>query len=62
MNTEPFSQIGQVILLCSELLSVRGIWLYVLVLPRTRLIVTPNFIVAWMWNDTLFEEGQKSEV
>ena len=36
MNTQPFSQTDQMIELCSEYLSVRCIWLYVLGISRTR--------------------------
>ena len=44
-NTQPFSQTGQMIELCCEYLSVRCIWLYVLIMSRTRFRVNPHSIV-----------------
>ena len=42
--------------------SVRCIWLYVLVISRTRFWVNPHSIVAWMSRNTLLETGVVSEV
>ena len=36
MNTRPFSQTGQMIELCCQYLSVQCIWLYLLIMSRTR--------------------------
>ena len=41
-NTQPFSQTDQMIGPCRESLSVRCIWLYVLIMSRTRFRVNPN--------------------
>ena len=46
MNTQPFSQTGQMIELCYEYLSVWCIWLYVLIMSRTRFRVNPHSIVG----------------
>ena len=54
-NTHPFSQIGQMTELRWELLSTRCIWMYVLVMSRTRFIVNPQSIVAWMSRNFLLE-------
>ena len=48
--------------LCSEYLSVRCIWLYLLIMSRTRFRVNPLSIVAWMSRNSLLEAGAKSEV
>ena len=48
MNTQPFGQTDQMIELYSEYLSVRCIWLYVLIISRTRFRVNPHSIVDWM--------------
>ena len=61
MNTQPFGQTGQMIELCSEYLSVRCIWLYLLVMSRMRLRVNPQYTVAWMSRNSLLEAGVKSE-
>ena len=45
-NTQPFNQTGQMVELCCEYLSVRCIWLHVLVMSRTRFTVNPHFIIA----------------
>ena len=41
-NTQPFSQTGQMIELCCEYLSVRCIWLYVIIMSRTSFRVNPH--------------------
>ena len=46
--------------LCSEYLSVRCIWLYLLFMLRTRFRVNPHSIVAWMSRKPLLEGGEKS--
>ena len=46
MNTQPFSQTGQMIELCCEYLSVRCIWLYVIIMSRTSFRVNPHSIVC----------------
>ena len=43
--------------LCSGYLSVRCIWLYVLVMSRTRFRVNPPCSVAWMSRNYLLEAG-----
>ena len=42
-------------------ISVRCIWLYVLVMSRTRFRVNPHSIVAWMSRNTLLKAREKSE-
>ena len=59
-NTQPFSQIGQMIKLCCEYLSVRCVWLYVLVVSRTRFRQNSHSRVAWMSRNSLLEAGAKS--
>ena len=46
MNIQPFSPTGQMIEMCCEYLSLRFIWLYVLIMSRTRFKVNPHSIVA----------------
>ena len=46
MNTQPFSQTGQMIELCCEYLSARCIWLYVIIMSRTSFRVNPHSIVC----------------
>ena len=41
-----------------EYLSVRCIWLYVLVMSRTRFRVNPHSIAAWMSRNSLFEAAR----
>ena len=48
-------------LLC-EYLSVRSIWLYILIISRTRFRVNPHPIVAWMPKNSLLEINAISEV
>ena len=40
--------------LCCEYLSVRCIWLYNLIISRTRFRVNPHSIVAWLWRNLVF--------
>ena len=47
--------------LCSEYLSLRCVWLYVLFISRTRIRVNPHSIMSWMSMIPLLEEGEKSE-
>ena len=44
-NTQPFSQTVEMIELCCEYLSVRCIWLYVVIISRTSFRVNPHSIV-----------------
>ena len=62
MNTRTFSQTDQLIELCCKYLSVRCIWLYVLIMSRTYFRVTPHSIVAWMSRKTLLKSGAISEI
>ena len=43
---------------CFECLSVRCIWLYILIMSHTRFRVNPHSIVAWMSRSSLLEAGQ----
>ena len=61
MNTQTFSQTGQLIELCCKYLSVRCIWLYVLIMSRTYFRVNAHSIVAWMSRKTLLKSGAISE-
>ena len=45
-NTQPCSQIVQIIELCSEYLSARCIWLYVIIMSRTSFRVDAHSIVC----------------
>ena len=60
-NTQPFGQTGQMLELCSEYFSVRCIWLYILVMPRTPFRVNPHSIFALMSRNSLLEAGTKCE-
>ena len=62
LNTQPFSQSGQMIELCCEYLSVQCIELNVLVMSCTRFRVNSHSIVALMSKNALLEAGAKSEV
>ena len=42
MKTQPFSQTGQMIELCCDFLSVRCIWLYVIIMSLTGFRVNPH--------------------
>ena len=46
---------------CFNYLSVRCIWLYELIISRTRFKVNPHSVVAWMSGNYLLEAGAKSE-
>ena len=61
-NARPFGQTGQMIELCSEYLFPWYVWLYVLVMWRTRSRVSLHSIVLWMSRNSLLEAGPKSEV
>ena len=61
-NTQSFSQTGQMIELCFEYLSVRCIWLYVIIMSRARFRVNLHSIVAWVSRNSLFEAGPISDV
>ena len=61
-NPQPLGQTSQMIELCCEYLSVWCIWLYVLVMSRTRFRVNPHSIVSWMSRNSLLKAGVKSEV
>ena len=45
-NTPPFSQTGQMIGLCCKYLSVRCIWLYVIIISPTSFRVNPHSILC----------------
>ena len=62
MNTRTFSQTDQLIELCCKYLSVRCIWLYVLIMSRTYFRVNLQSIVAWMSRKTLLKSGAISEI
>ena len=62
MTSEPFSQIAQVTELCPEYVSLPRIWLYVLVMSRTRFRMNPHSIVAWTSRNPLLKALVKSEV
>ena len=57
MNTLPFSKNGQMIELCCEYLCVRWIWLYVIMMPCSRIRVNLHSNVAWMLRNSLLESG-----
>ena len=48
--------------LCCEYLSVRCIWLFVIIMSRTRFRVNLHSIVAWMSRNSFLETGAISEV
>ena len=48
--------------LCRENLSVRWIWLYVIIMSRTNSRLSPHTIVCWMSRNYLLEAGAISEV
>ena len=56
-NTQPFSRTGQMIALCCEYLSVRCIWLYVLIISSTRFRVNLHSIAMWISRNSLLETG-----
>ena len=45
-NTQKFNQTGQMIEVCCEFLSVRCIWLHVIIMSRTSFRVNPHSIVC----------------
>ena len=50
MNTQTFTQTGQMIKLCCEYLSAWCIWLYVLIMSRTHFRVNPLWVIQ-IWID-----------
>ena len=61
-NTHPFIQTGQMIKLSFEFLSVRTIWLYVLIISRMHFGMNPHSTVAWLWRNCLLKTGAKAEL
>ena len=53
MNTQSFSQIGEIIDLCCEYLSVRCIWLYLSIMSRMSFRVNPHSIVCLNYREIL---------
>ena len=70
MNTKPFTQAGQIIELRYEYLSVRGIWLYVRGISRTRLqsesklysVLNVKELHARSWRDILKFKWQQLDL
>ena len=62
MNTQPFSQTGQIIELYCEYLSVRHISLYVIIMTRTDFRLNPHSILVWMSRKFLLQRDTKFEV
>ena len=62
MNTQRFSQTGQMIKLCCEYLSLRCIWLYVIITSHTSFRVNQPSIVAWKSRKSLLKTCMISEV
>ena len=48
--------------LCYEYLSAWCIWLYVLIMSRTRFRVNPHSMVVWMSRNSLLETGAKGNI
>ena len=61
-NTQPFRQTNQMIELFFEYLSVRCIWLYVIIMSCTQFRVHPHSIFAWIWRNSLLETRATCEV
>ena len=61
-NTKLFGKTDQIIELCSQYLSVRCIWMSVLVMSCMHFRVIPHSIVDWMARKSLLEASAKSEV
>ena len=61
-NTEPFGETVQMIELCAKYLSLRCIWLFVLVMSRTCFGVNAQPVDAWMSRKFLLDAGAKSEL
>ena len=57
-----FGQIGEMTEQCCEYLSVRHIWLYVLIMSRAHFRVNPHSIVAWVSRNSLLKTDTISEV
>ena len=62
INTQPFGQTDQIIELKCGYISLRWIWLYILVISRSRFRVNPHSIFAWMSRNSLLENVAISEV
>ena len=58
MNTQPFSQTGQMIELCCEYLSVWCIWLYVIIVSHTSFRVNLHSIVCLNVKELLAQSQQ----
>ena len=56
------AKLANMIRLCCEYLSVRCIWLFVLIMSSTRFRVNPHSIFTWLLRNSLLETGAKSEV
>ena len=55
-------QTGQIIKRCCEYLSAWCIWLYVLIMSRTRFRVNPHSIITWLSRNSLLKTGPISEL
>ena len=58
-NTQPLSQIGQMIELCWEYLPVRCFWLYVTLIPYTRFRVNLHSMI-WMPRNSLLDDSDSN--
>ena len=56
------AKLANMIRLCCEYLSVRCIWLFVLIMSSTRFRVNPHSIFTRLLRNSLLETGAKSEV
>ena len=61
-NTQPFSQTGQLTEMCCEFLSVRCIWLYVLIMSFRRFRVNAPSIVTRISRNSLLKTRVKFDV
>ena len=61
-NTQRLSHTSQIIELCSDYLSVRYIWLYILMKSCAHFSMNSHSIVAWMSKNSLLYAGTKSKV
>ena len=61
-KTQQYSKTVQMIRLCCEYLSVRCIWLYVIIASLASFIVNLHYTFAWMSRNSLLETGAISEV
>ena len=60
-NIQPFGQTDQIIELNGGYLSLRWIWLYVIVMSRIRFTLNPHSIFAWVSKNYLLETVTTSE-